>query len=98
MVKNREINGTEEIALVTPTPGGRPIAERFSDIQSHWKDDRPDKYSRANAMDSPFICLWLVFMTTMSLISKICINETCYECSHPAQNQIVLWTDQYSRV
>ena len=23
MVKNREINGTEEIGLVTPTPGGR---------------------------------------------------------------------------
>ena len=36
MVKNREINGTEEIALVTPTPDRharvyRRVGERFAD-------------------------------------------------------------------
>ena len=33
MVKNREINGTEEIGLVTPTPGTQSLTE---DVFGDW--------------------------------------------------------------
>ena len=34
MVKNREINGTEEIVLVTPTPGHQ---NEYVDVLAIWK-------------------------------------------------------------
>ena len=41
MVKNREINGTEEIALVTPTPGWELLSkhEAVIDILIYHSDD-----------------------------------------------------------